>query len=161
VGPDLELLSRFLVHVGRTKYAEFINRRGQRNRPGHTGTRALGRVHNFLGGLVEQSVVVSFQSNPYLLTIDHHSSFLAYILVLLRFFLISILQSISLIDYSMISAMTPAPTVRPPSRIANRNSFSIAIGVINCTSKPTLSPGITISTPSGNVTTPVTSVVRK
>ena len=61
----------------------------------------------------------------------------------------------------MISAMTPAPTVRPPSRIANRSSFSIAIGVINCTSNPTLSPGITISTPAGNVTTPVTSVVRK
>ena len=63
--------------------------------------------------------------------------------------------------YSIISEMTPAPTVRPPSRIANRNSFSIAIGVINCTSKFTLSPGITISTPEGNVTTPVTSVVRK
>ena len=63
--------------------------------------------------------------------------------------------------YSRISEMTPAPTVRPPSRIANRNSFSIAIGVINCTSILTLSPGITISTPEGNVTTPVTSVVRK
>src|SRR4030042_2482517 len=33
-------------------------------------------------------------------------------------------------SYSRISLMTPAPTVRPPSRIANRNSFSIAIGVI-------------------------------
>ena len=60
-----------------------------------------------------------------------------------------------------ISLTTPAPTVRPPSRIAKRNSFSNAIGVINCTSTPTLSPGITISVPEGNVTTPVTSVVRK
>ena len=60
-----------------------------------------------------------------------------------------------------ISLTTPAPTVRPPSRIAKRNSFSNAIGVINCTSTPTLSPGITISVPAGNVTTPVTSVVRK
>jgi hypothetical protein len=33
--------------------------------------------------------------------------------------------------------------------------------VISSTSKLTLSPGITISVPSGNVTTPVTSVVRK
>ena len=63
--------------------------------------------------------------------------------------------------YSTISLMTPAPTVRPPSRMANRSSFSIAMGVIKLTSIDTLSPGITISTPSGNVTTPVTSVVRK
>ena len=37
----------------------------------------------------------------------------------------------------------------------------IAIGVINSTSNSTLSPGMTISVPDGNVTTPVTSVVRK
>ena len=49
----------------------------------------------------------------------------------------------------------------PPSRIANRSSFSIAIGVISSTAIATLSPGITISTPAGSVHTPVTSVVRK
>ena len=63
--------------------------------------------------------------------------------------------------YSMMSATTPAPTVRPPSRIAKRSSLSIAIGVISSTVISTLSPGITISVPSGNVATPVTSVVRK
>ncbi len=63
--------------------------------------------------------------------------------------------------YSLMSVITPAPTVRPPSRIAKRSSFSIAIGMINSTSTDTLSPGITISTPSGRLTTPVTSVVRK
>ena len=63
--------------------------------------------------------------------------------------------------YGRISLTTPAPTVRPPSRIANRNSFSSAIGVINSTCTATLSPGITISVPAGSVTTPVTSVVRK
>lgn len=63
--------------------------------------------------------------------------------------------------YSIILVTTPAPTVCPPSRIANRNSLSMAIGVINSTSNSTLSPGITISIPSGKVTTPVTSVVRK
>jgi len=61
----------------------------------------------------------------------------------------------------MISATTPAPTVRPPSRIAKRSSLSIAIGVISSTVISTLSPGITISVPSGSVATPVTSVVRK
>jgi len=63
--------------------------------------------------------------------------------------------------YSMISVTCPAPTVRPPSRIAKRRPFSIAIVFIRCTSKETLSPGITISTPSGRWQSPVTSVVRK
>src|SRR5277367_923439 len=63
--------------------------------------------------------------------------------------------------YSMISVTAPAPTVWPPSRIANRNPFSSATGVISVTSQLTLSPGSTISTPVGNFTSPVTSVVRK
>ena len=62
---------------------------------------------------------------------------------------------------SRILATTPAPTVRPPSRIAKRRPSSIAIGAINSATKLMLSPGITISTPSGNSTAPVTSVVRK
>ena len=63
--------------------------------------------------------------------------------------------------YSIISEIVPAPTVRPPSRIANRKPFSMAIGVINSISIAMLSPGMTISTPSGSFATPVTSVVRK
>ncbi len=63
--------------------------------------------------------------------------------------------------YSIISPITPAPTVRPPSRIANLSSFSIAIGAINSTLMVALSPGIIISTPSSRVNTPVISVVRK
>src|SRR4030067_764661 len=50
----------------------------------------------------------------------------------------------------MISLTTPAPTVRPPSRMANRSSFSIAIGVMSSIDMSTLSPGITISRPPGN-----------
>ena len=53
--------------------------------------------------------------------------------------------------YSIIFATTPAPTVRPPSRIAKRSFSSIAIGTISCTSIDTLSPGITISVPDGSV----------
>ena len=63
--------------------------------------------------------------------------------------------------YSVISVMVPAPTVRPPSRMANFSPLSIAIGVINSTLNVMASPGITISIPSGNYTDPVTSVVRK
>jgi len=61
----------------------------------------------------------------------------------------------------MILATTPAPTVRPPSRIANRKPSSIAIGAISLTVMLTLSPGITISLSLGSSTAPVTSVVRK
>ena len=64
-------------------------------------------------------------------------------------------------NYLMIFATTPAPTVRPPSRIAKRKPSSIAIGWIKLTVILMLSPGITISTPSGNSIVPVTSVVRK
>jgi hypothetical protein len=46
----------------------------------------------------------------------------------------------------------PAPTVRPPSRIAKRKPSSIAIALPNSTTIATLSPGITISTPSANFT---------
>jgi len=35
--------------------------------------------------------------------------------------------------YPRILATTPAPTVRPPSRIAKRKPSSIAIGLINST----------------------------
>ena len=48
-------------------------------------------------------------------------------------------------------ATTPAPTVRPPSRMAKRSFSSMAIGTISSTSIVTLSPGITISVPSGSV----------
>ena len=63
--------------------------------------------------------------------------------------------------YSIISVTLPEATVRPPSRMAKRNVFSIAIGTISSTVIVVLSPGITISTPSGREITPVTSVVRK
>ena len=64
-------------------------------------------------------------------------------------------------NYSSMSITTPEPTVRPPSRIAKRRPFSIAMGVISSTFMSTLSPGMHISVPSGRVMTPVTSVVRK
>ncbi len=64
-------------------------------------------------------------------------------------------------SYSTIWAMVPAPTVCPPSRMAKRSPFSMAMGVISCTSTETLSPGMTISVPPSSSTEPVTSVVRK
>jgi len=68
--------------------------------------------------------------------------------------------NLKFVNYSIILVTVPAPTVLPPSRIAKRIFSSIATGTIICTSILTLSPGITISTPSGRVMSPVTSVVR-
>ena len=66
---------------------------------------------------------------------------------------------IELLAYSIILVTTPAPTVLPPSLIANFMPSSIAMGEISSTVTETSSPGMTISTPSGKVTAPVTSVV--
>src|SRR5262249_19039300 len=71
------------------------------------------------------------------------------------------LRALGCSRYATSSATTPAPTVRPPSRMAKRSSFSIAMGVISSISIVTLSPGMTISRPCGSFATPVTSVVRK
>jgi len=63
--------------------------------------------------------------------------------------------------YFTISVMTPAPTVLPPSRMAKRWPVSRATGWRSSTVPVRVSPGMTISTPDGRVTVPVTSVVRK
>ena len=60
-----------------------------------------------------------------------------------------------------IFVTTPEPTVRPPSRMANRTPSSIAIGVISSTLKRALSPGMHISASPIKLAEPVTSVVRK
>ncbi len=63
------------------------------------------------------------------------------------------------IYYLSILTTTPAPTVLPPSLTANLCCSSKAIGEINFIFNFTVSPGITISVPAGNVISPVTSVV--
>ena len=62
---------------------------------------------------------------------------------------------------STLVITTPEPTVRPPSRMANRTFSSMAIGETNSTLSLTLSPGIHISTSPSRLAEPVTSVVRK
>ena len=136
MSPNLELLTALFVHVRRAVHSETLNPRRQRNRSAHLSAGPLRGLHNLLGAAIQHAVIKRLEAYADILTI--HGSAQAEML-----------------------ATTPAPTVLPPSRIANRSPSSIAIGAINVTSMLTLSPGITISTPSGNVTTPVTSVVRK
>src|SRR5208283_1361347 len=130
----LELFSRLLVNVGRPQDGIFADLGRQGDRSGNPGACPLRSNNNFFYRLVKQPVVIRFQFYSYFLI--HH-------------------------NYSNISVTTPAPTVLPPSRMANRSSFSIAMGAIISTDIVTLSPGITISIPSGSVATPVTSVVLK
>ena len=65
----------------------------------------------------------------------------------------------------MISPENPTLVTRRrydhPHGWRNRRPSSMATGWISFTEMSVLSPGMTISVPSGNVTTPVTSVVRK
>jgi len=75
-------------------------------------------------------------------------------------FLLRCHSNLPTFSYAIILVTTPAPTVRPPSRMANLEPCSRATGTINSTVRLTLSPGITISTPSGRVMFPVTSIVR-
>src|SRR5262249_33948161 len=138
VRADLELLARLLVDVRRAQHRVLVDLGGERDRPRHPRAGLLGRLHDLHRAVVEQLVVVSLELDPDLLSRRHLSP-----------------------RYLMTSVTTPAPTVRPPSRIAKRSSFSMAMGVMSSTSIVMLSPGITISTPWGSCTDPVTSVVRK
>jgi hypothetical protein len=63
--------------------------------------------------------------------------------------------------YAIILATTHEPTVLPHSLMANLNHSVIAIGACNSIVIWMLSHGITISTPAGNSTFQVTSVVLK
>ena len=66
----------------------------------------------------------------------------------------------AMVPYSPILVTTPDPTVLPPSRMAKRTPRSKATGEMSLIFIVMLSPGMTISTPSGNWISPVTSVVR-
>src|SRR3984893_9012198 len=71
VRAHFELLTRFLVHVRRTQHRPAIDGGGQRNRPSYICTGTLRGVHNFLGGLVENSVVVRLQAYTDFVALSH------------------------------------------------------------------------------------------
>src|SRR6266852_1007409 len=177
VRAQLELLAALLGDMRRTVDGELLDAGRQRNGSANLRTGTFRRVHDLTRRRIE---------NPMVERLEAYANILAVHLVSLSSSSPAeagdpVLRSVAvnskprgvldaplsrgmtamLHSYSMIAATTPAPTVRPPSRIANRSFSSIAIGTIRCTSIAMLSPGITISVPSGRCTTPVTSVVRK
>src|SRR6185437_12935098 len=121
-----ELVARGLVLVRRAQDVEALDARGHGHRALHHGAGALGRLHDLEGRLVDQLVVERLQADADLLLSEG-------------------LCHVSL--YSRILVTTPAPTVRPPSRMAKRSFSSMAMGWISVTVILMLSPGITISVP--------------
>src|SRR5574343_483338 len=138
VGADFELVAAGLVDVWRTQNVETLHAGRQGHRALDDRAGALGGVHDFSGRGVDQLVIESLQAD---------ADFL--------------LAHVRTLPQSMILATTPAPTARPPSRMAKRRPSSMAMGAISLTVIDTLSPGMTISLSAGNSMEPVTSVVRK
>src|ERR1700722_377453 len=148
MGADLELLAALLVDMRTSQHREFLDPGRQRNRTPNAGAGALRGRDDLAGRLVEYTMVERLEAYADALSI-HFSLILA------------VLKERPAIGYFRTLATTPEPTVRPPSRMAKRRPSSIAIGAISFTVIDTLSPGITISVPSGSSIEPVTSVVRK
>src|SRR5207247_3208615 len=158
VGLQLELLAALLVDVRAPEHRPQLPLGGQRNGPRDLRAGLLGRAHDVGGGLIDQGVVERFETNP---DLSRHR-FLTNAEVGTRKSERAVPRSAFPVPrYFKILVTTPAPTVRPPSRIAKRSPSSIAIGVISSIVIFVLSPGITISTPAGSSTVPVTSVVRR
>src|SRR5207253_293220 len=169
VRTDFELLPRFFVHVRGPQHAVLVLHRGQRNRPCEACAGPLCGFDDLRRGLIQNAVIVCLQPDPNFFVSYHVSLSNPSRLPGKKELAASCTPRLSCgagalargFDYCTISLMVPAPTVWPPSRIANRKPFSIATGVINSITSCTLSPGITISVPEGSSATPVTSVVRK
>src|SRR4051812_8123096 len=141
VRADLEVLTAVLVLEGRADHRVDVLLRRQGHRTGDGRPGALSSLDDRRGRPVERLVVVSLELDADLL-LSHRGYLVPF-------------------PYLRILVTTPAPTVRPPSRTAKRRPSSMAIGWISSTPNWVLSPGMTISWPSGSVIEPVTSVVRK
>src|SRR5688572_6161036 len=164
VGADLEVLTRILVLEGRADHAVHVLLRGQRDRPGDGRAGALCGLHDLLRRRLDGGVVVGLEPDPDLVLRNGCQlvgSFRRGKGGPLTTGPAPVPAVFSGFSYSTISVTTPEPTVRPPSRIAKRRPWSMAIGWISSIVIWTLSPGMTISVPSGRLATPVTSVVRK
>src|SRR5262245_18137783 len=129
------MLMRVLVDKSRAPYCKPFQLGWQGHGAYYMSATAFRRFDDSLGILIQNTMVVGFKPDANFL-FGHACT------------------------YSIILVTTPAPTVRPPSRMANLEPCSSATGTISSTVRLTSSPGITISTPSGSVMLPVTSIVR-
>src|SRR5882724_1846984 len=148
VDPHLEVLAGVLVDVRGPDDAVAVDLGGKGDGTPDPRLRADDRLDDLLRRLVDDLVIVGFEPDPDLLSlrVRHGGS-----------------RSLPgrCVSYFRILITRPAPTVRPPSRIAKRRPSSMAIGLMSSTVISVLSPGMTISVPPGRSTLPVMSVVRK
>ena len=71
VGAALELLTRILVLVNSTQDGNDLLLGRQRDRAGNLSAGALCSLHDLLGCLIDQRMIVSFQSDSDFLCVSH------------------------------------------------------------------------------------------
>src|SRR5208337_3270705 len=111
---NLELLARFLVHVGRTQHAVLVLYCWQRNRSRNLCPCALRGVHDFARGLVENAIIVCFQP-------DADSFFANHVSYLSKIFTLGLIALRSLPRFRNRRGVQAAPTKL-------RNNFSDGAG---------------------------------
>src|SRR5205823_3650650 len=150
-----------LVLVRRPDDAVHVLLRGQRHRPGHPRAGTGDRVHDLPCRAVNDLVVIRLEPDADLLS--RHVASLSFASCAARCCLlargpgalaIALCErqgspGIRALHHLTIFVTRPEPTVRPPSRIANSRPSSMAMGWIRSTFISVLSPGMTISVPSG------------
>src|SRR5665213_4463998 len=66
---DFELFAAFLINVWRAVHGELLDTCRQRNRSADRSASALRRVHDLLGGVIENAVVEGLQADANVLTL--------------------------------------------------------------------------------------------
>src|ERR1017187_2976818 len=140
VRPDFKLLARLLIHVRRAQNSCDTAGSRQRNRTGDCCAGPFRGVHDFRRRLIQHTVIVCFQTDANSLSKGHYD-----------------LPK----EKPLLNDLGNRTGAYRAAAFAKRKPLSMATGVISSTCRLTLSPGITISVPSGSCATPVTSVVRK
>src|SRR5512139_2297018 len=129
------MLMRVLVDKSRAPYCKPFCLGWQGHWTNYMGATAFSRFDDPLGRLIQNTMVVGFKPDANFL-LGHACT------------------------YSKILVTTPAPTVRPPSRMANFEPCSRATGTISSAVRLTSWPGMTISAACGRVMLGVGGVVR-
>src|SRR6185436_9644058 len=123
---QLKLFAGVLVNEGGPVDRVLVEFGRKRSRTDYLYLVPLGCLYDLTAGAVYQLGVIRFDAQTELLPLLDRFSH----------------------SYFVIFVTTPAPTVLPPSRIANRCLSSSATGAMSLTWSLMVSPGMTISVPS-------------
>src|SRR3990167_10457608 len=95
-----------------------LSLRRQRHRADDFGSGGHGRIENFLAAFIDDPMIIGFQFNSN--SAFWHIKTLCHAGTVSQFLLIN--------TYLVTLMIAPAPTVKPPSRMANRSLSSRATG---------------------------------